>query len=150
MIHSITEALEALKIRAKIKKPFSLNVFGTSMLPIIHEGESIPICRKDDYEIGDILVFIYKQDRLIVHRLLKIQGERYFCKGDNSFELEEFGFGQIIGAVLLEDDPHRTTEFVLDSYHINIIFKECGRDIGRTKQTEEYKSYYKKYLEGFS
>lgn len=144
------EALECLKLRAKIKKPFSLTVAGTSMLPLIREGEDIPICRKDTYDIGDILVFIYQQDRLIVHRLLDIRGDRYFCKGDNSFELEEIGSDQIIGAVLIEDDPHSTAEFVRDSYRINCIFRECDHDIGKTKQTEEYKSYYKKYLEALS
>ncbi len=144
------EALECLKLRAKIKKPFSLTVAGTSMFPLIREGESISICRKDAYDIGDILVFIYPQDRLIVHRLLKIQGDRYFCKGDNCYELEEIGFDQIIGAVLLEDDPHHTAEFVRDSYHINCIFRECDHDIGKTKQTEEYQAYYKKYLEVLS
>lgn len=147
MIHSTSDTLELLRLRAKIKKPFMLTVVGTSMIPIICEGQSISICRKDTYEIGDILVFIYAKDRIIVHRLLDIRGDRYFCKGDNSFEMEEFGNDQVIGAVLLKHDNHKTEEFVRASRHINTIFKKCGRDIGKTKQTVEYQNYYKKYLE---
>lgn len=147
MIRSTKEALEWLRILSKIKKPFELTVSGTSMLPVIHEGESISICGKDSYDIGDIIVFIYRQDRLIVHRLLDIKEDRYFCKGDNSFELEEIGYAQIIGAAMIEHDPHRAKVFIRDSYEINRIFKECGRDIGRTKLTPEYQDYYKKHLE---
>ena len=147
MILSTKEALEWLRILSKIKKSFELIVSGTSMLPVINEGESISICGKDTYDIGDIIVFIYKQDELIVHRLLDIKENRYFCKGDNSFELEEIEGEQIIGAVLTKYDPHRTKDFISDSYEINRIFKGCNRDIGKTKLTPEYQVYYKKYLE---
>ncbi len=147
MTLSMSDAIEGLKLRAKFKKPFSLTVYGTSMLPLIHEGDSISICSKDGYCVGDIIVFIYRQDRVIVHRLLKIQGDRYFCKGDNSFELEEITSEHIIGAVTLENDPHKTSEFVRASYRINRIFVGFEHDIGLTKQSDEYKVYYKKYLE---
>ncbi len=78
-----------LMFRSRIKKPFRLSVAGNSMLPILHAGDSILVCRKDIYEEGDILVFFYKQNELLVHRLLKIKNGRYFCKGDNAFRLED-------------------------------------------------------------
>lgn len=136
-----------LLLRAKSGKPFDLTVSGVSMLPVLHENDTISICRKDRYEIGDILVFFYKQDELLVHRLLKIEGDRYFCKGDNAFRLEDITEEQILGAVLLENDPHRSAEFIADSYKINRLFRKCGYDTEKVKQEPEYRLYRKKYLE---
>lgn len=80
---------QILIIQLKSPQKIQLNVDGTSMLPTLHPGDSIEICSKDDYTIGDILVFFYKNDTVLVHRLLKIENRRYFCKGDNSFRLED-------------------------------------------------------------
>lgn len=147
MNQSTTEMKQILLLRSKIKKPFNLTVEGISMLPILHAGDTIAICRKDSYEIGDILVFFYKQNELLVHRLLKIEKNRYFCKGDNAFRLEDISEDQIIGAVLLESDPHKTSEFIDASYRINRIFRRCKYDAELTKQEPEYELYRKKYLE---
>ncbi len=80
---------QLLILQSKRKQPFKLTIEGTSMLPVLHPGNCISICAKEDYIVGDILVFFYKNDTLLVHRLLKIENGRYFCKGDNSFRLED-------------------------------------------------------------
>lgn len=144
---SFQKQKEMLLFRSKIKRPFELTVSGVSMLPVLHEGDTISVCRKDSYEIGDILVFFYKQEELLVHRLLKIEKGRYFCKGDNSFRLEDISEDQILGSVLLENDPHRTEEFIEASYRINRLFRSCKYDAELTKKHEEYTQYCKKYLE---
>ncbi len=144
---STLEAKKILLLRSKIKQPFHLTVKGISMLPIFHAGNTISVCRKDSYEIGDILVFFYKQNELLVHRLLKIEKNRYFCKGDNAFRLEDIAAEQILGAALLENDPHKTEEFINDSYRINRIFRNCKYNTELTKQDPEYRLYHKKYLE---
>lgn len=136
-----------LLLRAKSRKPFELTVSGVSMLPVLHDGDTITVCRKDCYEIGDIMAFFYKQDELLVHRLLKIEGDRYFCKGDNAFRLEDICEEQILGAVLFENDPHRNAEFIADSYGINRLFRRCGYDAEKAKKEPEYRLYRKKYLE---
>lgn len=135
-----------LMIRSKIKKPFRLSVAGNSMLPILHAGDSILVRRKDIYEEGEILVFFYKQNELLFHRLLKIKNGRYFCKGDNAFRLEDISAEQILGAVLLENDPHKTSEFINDSYNISLIFKSFRYDTVLTKQKVEYQVFHEKYL----
>lgn len=148
MNSSVMEIQKILLLRSKIKKPFNLIVAGISMLPILHEGDTVSVCRKDSYEIGDILVFFYKQNELLVHRLLKIEKDRYFCKGDNAFRLEDISDEQILGAVLLENDLHKTEEFINDSYRINRIFRSYKYNIELTKQDPEYRLYQNKYLEG--
>lgn len=147
MNQSILEAQKILLLRSKSKKPFNLTVAGISMLPILHEGDTISVCSKETYEIGDILVFFYKQNELLVHRLLKIEKGRYFCKGDNAFRLEDISAEQILGAVLLENDKHKTEEFINDSYRINRIFRNCKYNTELTRQEAEYQLYRKKYLE---
>lgn len=137
---------QLLMLRAQIKKPFELTVDGTSMLPILHPGESIEVCTKDNYSIGDILVFFYKEDTLLVHRLLKIGNGRYFCKGDNSFRLEDIEKKDIIGAVLITSDVNNTPEFIAASYSINRIFRKCGYNAEITMTTPEYSQYADKYL----
>ena len=131
---------------SKLKQPLELTVEGTSMLPILHPGDSISISSKEDYKLGDILVFFYKNSTLLVHRLLKIENGRYFCKGDNSFRLEDIEKSAILGAVELASDTHNTPEFISASYAINQVFRHCGYDAEKTKLTPEYIFYVNSYL----
>lgn len=137
---------QLLLFRAKIKKPFELTVDGTSMIPILHPGDRIEICARDNYAVGDILVFFYKNDTLLVHRLLRVENGRYLCKGDNSFRLEDIRKEDIVGAVCLEHDANNTPEFVADSYSVSRIFRQNGYNAEKTKLTQEYKNYARKHL----
>lgn len=137
---------QLLLLRAKQLKPFELTISGESMLPILHDGDIITVCRKENYVPGDILVFIYKHGEVLAHRLLKIESERYFCKGDNSLRLEDIGAAQIIGSITIKDDPHRCSVFLNASYQINRIFRRCHYNAEQTKQTLEYQTYRKTYL----
>ena len=124
-----------------------VTVSGISMVPVLHDGDTVSVCRKDGYEVGDILVFVYKSGELLVHRLLKVENDRYFCKGDNSFRLEDVDADHIIGAVILENDAHRNDSFISASLRINGIFRRCGYDIAKTRETAEYQAYSMKYLQ---
>ncbi len=135
-----------LTLLSKIKQPFDLTVSGTSMHPILNPGERIKVCAKNDYTVGDILVFYYKNDVLLVHRLLKIENGRYFCKGDNSFRLEDVEKSAILGAVIQIKDVNNTPEFISASYTINRVFRRCGYDIEKTRLTPEYTAYWQNYL----
>ena len=137
---------QSLLLLTKIKRPFELTVNGMSMFPILYSGDNIKVCAKDDYSIGDIIVFFYKENTLLVHRLLKIENGRYFCKGDNSFRLEDVEKKDIIGAVQLEYDAHNTPEFIAASYSISRIFRKCGYNTDIIKLTDEYLHYADRYL----
>lgn len=141
------EPIDILMLRANCGKPFDLRVSGTSMHPILHDGDTITVCRRDSYQIGDILVFLYKDNTVLVHRLLKIQNGRYFCKGDNAFRLEDITDDQIVGAVQLNDDSNKTDAFITASLQISKIFRKCGYDTEMVKQTSEYLAYAETYLE---
>lgn len=126
------------------KKQIEISVTGVSMNPVLFEGDRITVIKCADYNIGDILVFNYK-DGLLVHRLLKKDG-KYFCKGDNSFRLEDVSTDQIIGKVAAVNGhdigpcPQRLIEL---SYLVNRAFFKCHYDQIKTKQTDIYQLYEK-------
>lgn len=137
---------QLLLLRSKVKKPFELRVDGISMLPILHPGDSIKVCAKDEYTVGDILVFFYKDDSLLVHRLLKVENGRYFCKGDNAFRLEDIEKQNIVGAVMLDHDANNTPDFITASYSMSRIFRKMGYNSDKMKSSAEYAEYAQNYL----
>ena len=137
---------QLLLLRSKVKKPFELRVDGISMLPILHPGDSIRVCAKDEYAVGDILVFFYKDDSLLVHRLLKVENGRYFCKGDNAFRLEDIEKQNIVGAVMLDHDANNSPDFIAATYSISRIFRKMAYNPEKTKSSAEYVEYARNYL----
>ena len=61
-----------------------LEISGTSMEPCLLNDDIIKIASEVNYSTGDILVFTY-DNTILVHRLIKIVNQFYYCKGDNSF-----------------------------------------------------------------
>ena len=127
----------------KTKGQAELTVTGTSMEPTLIEGDLITIIKCNNYTIGDILVFDYKNEGLLVHRLLKTS-IRYFCKGDNSFRLEDMPAEKIIGKVTAVNGVPIAVwqKWKIDlSYAVNRSFVKSKYDITNTMQTDIYKLY---------
>lgn len=123
-----------------------ITISGTSMEPVLHNGETHTLIKQERYAIGDILVYEYKNEGLLAHRLLKVENNRYFCKGDNSFRLEDISEEQIIGKIE-SDDPNNTPEFIEASYKISKLFRKCRFSHDEIAKQEEYLKYKRKYLE---
>ena len=125
-------------------RQMTIDVTGVSMEPTMRAGDRITLCRAERYEIGDILVFTYKGE-LLVHRLLKEENGRYFCKGDNAFRLEDVTEEEIAGKVILCNGqplfPFSPEEIAL-SYLVNRAFRKCGYDAEKTKQSGIYRFYH--------
>ena len=114
------------------------------MEPTLYDGDLITINSFDDYFEGDILVFIYKHGDLLVHRLLKKEKGTYFCKGDNSFRLEDIKKEQIVGRVSLVNGlkiESWTSEKIELSYRVNREFRARHYNIDETKKSEIYTKY---------
>ena len=127
----------------KTKGQAELTVTGTSMEPTLIEGDLITIIKCNNYTIGDILVFDYKNEGLLVHRLLKTS-IRYFCKGDNSFRLEDMPAEKTIGKVTAVNGVPIAVwqKWKIDlSYAVNRSFVKSKYDITNTMQTDIYKLY---------
>lgn len=120
-----------------------IKVTGISMLPEFSEGDVITITQDSVFLPGDIIAFIYKNEGLIVHRLLK-KDKKYYCKGDNSFRLEDIYLNDIIGKIT-KINGRKVVAWedwkVQLSYIVNRIFVNSGYDIEMTKKSCVYKLY---------
>lgn len=76
-----------------------LTVNGISMCPLILPGDIVVISASKEYKPSDILLYPYKNEGLLLHRLLKVN-ERLFCKGDNAFRMEDISIDDVIGKVI--------------------------------------------------
>ena len=75
-----------------------ISICGNSMYPILCNGDKliVKLCDNEQYDVGDIIVFPYKQEGLLIHRILMIKDGRYCCKGDNSFRIEDIPMNQVV------------------------------------------------------
>ena len=120
-----------------------IRAVGHSMYPEICEGDRITIVRADCYFPGDVVVFIYKQGLILVHRIIRIS-DRYYCKGDNALRIEDIDINQIYGKVTKKNGqrllPWPSWKIEL-SERIGRLFVEYRYDINKTLESEEYKQY---------
>lgn len=120
-----------------------IKVKGYSMFPELSEGDSISLRKFQKYDIGDILVYNYNGEGLLVHRLLSIS-DLFVCKGDYAFRFEKINLSEIIGKVtLINGRTIRQWDFwKIDlSYEIGKMYSECN-SVEEVKNTSLYKLYY--------
>lgn len=77
---------ELLKIQLAKKSFLEIKVGGISMLPLICPDDTVVVNRSNEYNCGDVILFLYNDNHILIHRLLRIDGDNYICKGDNSFQ----------------------------------------------------------------
>lgn len=121
----------------------TITVNGVSMEPTLHKGDSITIEKCVDYQIGDIIVFKYKHNELLVHRIVK-KDDRLYCKGDNAFRLEDIASDQIAGKVVqINRQPIRNWPLSLIdlSLKVGLVFRKQHYNIEAAKKTDIYKQY---------
>ena len=127
----------------KSKGQAEITVMGISMNPTLLEGDKVIIKKSSEYRIGDIIVFNYKNEGILIHRLLKYDG-RYFCKGDNALRLEDIEYNQIIGkAVLVNNTTIQPWDDwkVRLSYSLNREFVKLRYNMDKIKKSNIYRIY---------
>ena len=71
-----------------------------SMEDGIHTGDYILICRKSDYDIGDVVTY-KKNGYHVTHRIIKKNGNKITTKGDaNNTPDEEITINDVVGRVI--------------------------------------------------
>lgn len=128
----------------RVGKAMTVTVTGESMEPTMKNRDTVAVSHSPFYEIGDVLVFLYKGE-LLIHRLLKIENGRYFCKGDNSFRLEDVLIDDIAGKVTLLNNaplPNCCETTVMLSYLVNRAFRKNGYNAEKTKQSGIFRFYH--------
>lgn len=126
----------------------SLTVSGISMEPSLYAGDVVTIRQTASYEVGDIVVFRYKNDELLIHRLLLVKNDRYYCKGDNAFRLEDISYEQIVGKVVFKNGEtisRPTQSAIMLSYLVNRTFRKNGYRTDETRKSAIYR-FYQQYI----
>jgi len=84
-----------------IKNYFILKVPTESMVPTI-KPVSVVIAKKvESYSVGDIIAYKNSENKIIVHRIVKINGETVVAKGDNNKECDKaFNANSIQGKII--------------------------------------------------
>ena len=64
---------------------------GISMEPMLHAGDLAVVRERDSYRVGDVVAF-YNKDlkRVVLHRILKREGDLYVFKGDNNDFIDSY------------------------------------------------------------
>lgn len=134
-----------LPLLLRVKGQADIAVRGISMEPALLAGDRITVTAAKQYAIGDIVVFPYKNEGLVVHRLLKIENGRYFCKGDNALRLEDMTASAILGRVTavngVPPTPWETWKTTC-SLAVHRLFRRLGYDRAAVKTTDLYRAYY--------
>ena len=86
-----------LRITNRIK---IYNVETGSMEDKIHTGDYILLCRKNNYNVGDVVTYQVKS-YFVTHRIVSIDGDKIITKGDaNNKEDDEINMNQIVGKAI--------------------------------------------------
>lgn len=64
---------------------------GISMEPLLHAGDMAVVRERDSYRVGEVVAF-YNKDlkRVVLHRILKREGDLYVFKGDNNDFIDSY------------------------------------------------------------
>lgn len=93
-----TISTEAIKLYLKMNNDIKIPVSGFSMEPLLNKGDKVLIEKSDDYNLGDIIVYVYGKG-LLVHRIIEFRDKYIVAKGDNSYSAEIIEKKDIIGIV---------------------------------------------------
>lgn len=65
--------------------------YGTSMLPKLHKGDLVVVRKTSTFKVGDVALYENLDlKRRVLHRVLRIDGDRYAMKGDNNGFVDTF------------------------------------------------------------
>lgn len=57
---------------------------GVSMQPLIHQGDLVVTRRAAEYQVGDIIAYRWARGTIVLHRIVRQEGEHFVTKGDNN------------------------------------------------------------------
>lgn len=85
--------------RAKIRMSGCCDIClrGRCMEPLLRAGDRARVYFRDEYHVGDIALIGFPGVGGVLHRVVKIEGNRITTKGDFSGKSEVVGRGEILG-----------------------------------------------------
>lgn len=94
-----------------------VRIKGKSMMPLLEDGDVGVVLCKSQYDVGDIVIFssLQSYEATISHRIVYKCENLYYCKGDNSLNLEIVTYPEIIGAIISIDRNGRRINLLSDA-----------------------------------
>jgi len=88
----------------------SFKIQGHSMMPFFKHQKTIVTLKKEaSYHKFDVVLFLY-QDSYILHRIIKIEDDTYYLRGDGSYRIEKVTKEQIYGKVIHHETNGKSTK----------------------------------------
>jgi signal peptidase I len=82
-----------------------VSTHGQSMEPKMHQGDLVLVRAADDYRVGDVIAYRSKSlDRIILHRIIRSDGDRFVTQGDNNdwIDSDEPTIDDVVGKMWLK------------------------------------------------
>lgn len=101
MIVSAGELMPVIRSALKRGQRVRMTVSGSSMLPFIRSGDEVelePVLSQPD--IGDVILAQRDDERYVLHRVIRVEGEGFFLRGDGQRNCEgPFALRKALGKV---------------------------------------------------
>ncbi len=86
---SLTELAPLIVDRLNAGESIEIIVTGNSMFPLFfNERDSVKLVKADRLKKKQIAFYKRDNGQYILHRIIKIKGEEFYCVGDNQTEIE--------------------------------------------------------------
>jgi hypothetical protein len=100
----------------------ALSVSSNSMWPLISAGDTVELIRSEEYRSGDIITYYTSFNKVLTHRVLKIDATSFVTKGDLSEKTEHSeDRSRILGKVKTINSNHRRID--LERLSNNLFYK---------------------------
>lgn len=146
-------SLSLLQKILKRNSTANIKINGISMQPTLKDGDIVTIKTFPDYLPGDIVIFPYHSQRLIIHRFLFIQNNYCYCKGDNALATEIIPVDNIIGKAIFNNSSPILNWEIWKIYFSSIIgdfFQKTHCNASYVQESDLYQLYKKLILDNCS
>lgn len=87
---------------------------GISMEPLLHPRKSSMLMKKpvEPLKVNDVVLFLRPNGDYVLHRIVKVLGDKYVIRGDNALQNEPVHEKQILGVMVgfFADESDKFTE----------------------------------------
>ena len=109
-------------------------VEGSSMMPMLKAGQDVIVVEQKPLKIKKYdVVLIRRENKLVLHRIVKVYKKGFLFVGDNSFYKEVIGYEQIIGIlkefyqkeklISVKDKKYRRYAFIrVHTYYLRLFW----------------------------
>ena len=85
LMMTLTELMPIIVSALNRFQKVKMRITGSSMMPIILHNDEILMQKNKSLHTGDVVFFEYPKNYFAIHRIIKIQGEKIWVRGDSQY-----------------------------------------------------------------